>query len=331
MRKLNKTFRIIAGKFLAIAKDFSATKRQFSRYKWTMRIPTFFTFFSCTMIALLQIELIKTLKRRAFWVSLGLFLLFFLPLMIAAFGRGGSIEINNQKLVSIALPQGWGLMLDLQGLDIASMSRLFLPVMVCIFIGSEFVFKTSRQNIIDGLSREQFFLAKVIYVLFMAVIFFVLYLVLVFTFGYLLIDRSQITDAIVRGVDVQMMGAFFVMLIGTGLLAMLFGIASRNTGTAIGLFFFYSTVVEQIAPNLLRLKESLRPIAEYFNYLPIHIFREIVKPGRYDTEALSAKFAQMQGASATPDMTTQTVWICALVYLVVLSGASYLLLKKTDL
>lgn len=283
------------------------------------------------MIALLQIELIKTLKRRAFWVSLGLFLLFFLPIMTAAFGRGGSIQINGQKYISIALPQGWGLMLDLQGLDIASMSQLFLPVMVCIFIGSEFVFKTSRQNIIDGLTREQFFFAKLVYVAFMSLVFFVIYFVLVFTFGYVLIDRSQITEAIVRGVDLQMMGAFLVMLMGIGLLAMLFGIASRNTGTAIGLFFFYSTVIEQIAPNLLRLKESLRPLADYFNYLPMHIFREIIKPGRYDTEALSAKMAQMQGASATPDMTTQTVWICALIYVVALSGASYLLLKKTDL
>jgi ABC-type transport system involved in multi-copper enzyme maturation permease subunit len=283
------------------------------------------------MVALLQIELIKTLKRRAFWVSLGLFLLFFLPIMAAAFGRGGSLEVNGQKLVSIALPQGWGLMLDLQGLDVASMARLFLPVIVCIFVGSEFVFKTSRQNIIDGLTREQFFIAKMVFVVFMAMVFFIIYLLLVLTFGYILVDRSEITESLIRGVDFQMMGAFFVMLIGFGLIATLFGIASRNTGTAIGLFFFYSTVIEQIAPSLLRLKESLRPFAEYFNYLPINIFREVVKPARYDAEFFAAKVARMGGQPLTFDLTTQTVWACAALYIVLLGGESYLLLKKSDL
>lgn len=283
------------------------------------------------MLALLQIELIKTLKRRAFWVSLGLFLLFFIPIMAAAFGRGGNIMINDQKLMSIAVPQGWGLMLDLQGLDVASMARLFLPVMVCIFVGSEFVFKTSRQNIIDGLSREQFFLAKMVFIVFMAVVFFVIYLLLVITFGYIIVDKSEITGAIIRGVDLQMMGAFLVMLIGFGLIATLFGIATRNTGTAIGLFFFYSTVVEQIAPNLLRLKESLRPLADYFHYLPINIFREVVKPGRYDADFIGAKMVKMSGQAAAPDLTTQTVWACAMLYIVLLASASYLLLKKTDL
>jgi ABC-2 type transport system permease protein len=270
------------------------------------------------MLALLQIELIKTLRRRAFWVSLGLFLLFFIPIMAAAFGHGGAITVNDQKLMSIAVPQGWGLMLELQGL-------------VCIFVGSEFVFKTSRQNIIDGLSREQFFLAKMVFIVFMAVVFFVIYLLLVITFGYIIVDKSEITGAIIRGVDLQMMGAFFVMLIGFGLIATLFGIASRNTGTAIGLFFFYSTVVEQIAPNLLRLKESLRPFADYFHYLPINIFREVVKPGRYDADFIGAKMAKMSGQAVTFDLTTQTVWACAGLYIILLASASYLLLKKTDL
>jgi ABC-2 type transport system permease protein len=204
-------------------------------------------------------------------------------------------------------------------------------VLIAIFAGSEFVFKTSRQNIIDGLSREQFFLAKLASVVIFALVMFVIYFSLVMTFGYILVDKSKITGAIIRTSDLQMMAGFGMLLLGYGTLSTLFAVSTRNTGTSIGLFFFYSIVIEQLAPQLLRLKESLKPISDAFNYSPGHIFNEIVKPGRYDNDYIKSKMAQIMGQTPTFTPPTNEVWIWAAGYIILFSAAIYLVLKKTDL
>jgi ABC-type transport system involved in multi-copper enzyme maturation permease subunit len=204
-------------------------------------------------------------------------------------------------------------------------------VLVSILVGSEFVFKTSRQNIIDGLTREEFFLSKVVSVLIIAVAFFTIYLLLGFVFGFVLVPSGSRVGAIVRPVDLQMMGGFFVYLTGFGLLAMLIASAVRNTGTAMGLFFFYIFVVEGIAPQLLRLRESTRPLYEAMTYLPGNVFHEIVKPARYDADNMWFKIQQMTGQPTTFTIATDVAWWCALGYIVLISGASYLIFKYTDL
>jgi ABC-type transport system involved in multi-copper enzyme maturation permease subunit len=282
------------------------------------------------MVALLQIELLKILRRRAFWVSIGLMLLIMLPLLYAAFGRGGVLIVNGQRVASIALPQGWAMLLEFQGLDMGQMSRIFLPVLLAILVGSEFVFKTSRQNIIDGLTRENFFFAKVVSVLILVGTFFAIYLLLGLIFGFALVPAAERGAAFIRASDAQMMGGFVTMMMGYGLLAMLFAVAARNTGTAMGLFFFYLIVVEQLVPQLLMLKESLQPLGRALKYLPASIFQELAKPARYDAEFVLSKLQQM---APPPQMAipTDVAWYCALGYIALLGAASYLILKKTDL
>jgi ABC-2 type transport system permease protein len=284
-----------------------------------------------SVLSLFRIESIKIFKRRAYWVAMALLLVIVLPLLWTIFGRGGEMVIGKATRLSIALPTGWGIFLDLGGLDFASLAAVFVPVLVTIFAGSEFIFKTSRQNIIDGLSREQFFIAKLVAMLILAASIFVTYVVLVTTFGYILVDKSTITQPIIRTADLQMIAGFVMLLLGYGLIATLFAITMRNTGTALGLFFFYSTVIEQLIPQLLRMKESLKPIADACAYLPLHIFKEVVKPGRYDDEYIMNKMQSMMGQTPTFTPPTNEVWLWAAGYIVLFATATYIVVKKTDL
>jgi ABC-2 type transport system permease protein len=116
------------------------------------------------MLHLLAIDLKKMLSYRTFWVICGLY--FFMLIASAASGMeflkwlhsksiefGANININRVPLYHF--PDIW------QNLAwSAGLLKIGLAIMVVVSITNEFTYRTIRQNIIDGLSREEFLLSK---------------------------------------------------------------------------------------------------------------------------------------------------------------------------
>jgi hypothetical protein len=101
--------------------------------------------------ALIRIEWIKMIRRTAFWVALG-FLLLFSSLVI-----GGEIVSGRMgDGAPFVAPYAWGMAAS----ELDGMPAFFLALTVVMLVTSEFTWRTARQNVIDGLSKEQFFLAK---------------------------------------------------------------------------------------------------------------------------------------------------------------------------
>jgi ABC-type transport system involved in multi-copper enzyme maturation permease subunit len=117
------------------------------------------------MLHLLSIDLKKLRDYRTFWVIVGLY--FLMLCMGAASGMellkwldrtfegfGGSINI--MRIPIYHFPDVW------QNLTwCAGLLKMGLAIMTVISITNEFTYRTVRQNIIDGMSREQFLLSKV--------------------------------------------------------------------------------------------------------------------------------------------------------------------------
>jgi len=118
------------------------------------------------MLHLLKIDLKKLIDYRTFWIISGLY--FFTLIFGAASGMeflkwlGRTIEgfgqnININRIPLYHFPDIW------QNLAWgAGLLKLGIAIMVVISITNEFTYRTIRQNIIDGLSREQFLISKML-------------------------------------------------------------------------------------------------------------------------------------------------------------------------
>jgi ABC-type transport system involved in multi-copper enzyme maturation permease subunit len=118
------------------------------------------------MLHLLKIDLKKLIDYRTFWVICGLY---FITLIAGASsgmelvkwldrtieGFGGNINI--QRIPIYHFPDIWQNLAWCGGL-----LKIGLGIMVVISITNEFTYRTIRQNIIDGLSREEFLYSKVL-------------------------------------------------------------------------------------------------------------------------------------------------------------------------
>lgn len=118
------------------------------------------------MVHLLKIDFKKLLNYRTFWIICGLY--FFALCMGAASGMeflkwlgrtfeqfGQNIKINRIPLYhfpDIWQNLAWG----------GGLLKMGIAIMTVISVTNEFTYRTIRQNIIDGLSREQFLISKVL-------------------------------------------------------------------------------------------------------------------------------------------------------------------------
>lgn len=286
------------------------------------------------MTSLFIIEWIKIRKRKAFWIAVLMYTGFFSLVYGSMFAKskGSGININGVK-ISILAPKWWGFMVGFFGVNVVDMAAMFLPITVILLVASEFSFKTARQNVIDGLRRESFLSAKIVATLYVVLAYFTAFFLLGMYFGYIQADKSQITESIIRFQELQMFGAFLIMMTGYGLMALLFSLLGRSTGTAIGLFFFYSMMIEKILPGILRLNETTKAIGDAFAYFPGRIFVEITRPTRYDNTGVMTMMNQVSRAMnvSIHDTGTFTVLVYALGYIAVLATVSYILFRRTDL
>ena len=118
------------------------------------------------MLHLLKIDLKKMTSYRTFWVVCGLYflklgfaaasgmeLLKALANLIDDFGQ----NINIDRIPLYHFPDVWMNLIWFGGL-----LKVVLSIMVVISITNEFTYRTLRQNIIDGLSRTEFLISKIL-------------------------------------------------------------------------------------------------------------------------------------------------------------------------
>ena len=140
-------------------------------------------------------------------------------------------NINTAGLVSSFNPYSFSN--TWQTTSYATGFLLILPaLLIIILITNEFSFRTSRQNIIDGWSRQEFIQVKMA----LALIISVLCTLLVLTTASVFALFSR-TDFSLNGFD--HVGYFFLKSFSYNMVAVLVSVLIRRTGFAIGLYFIY--------------------------------------------------------------------------------------------
>jgi ABC-2 type transport system permease protein len=259
-------------------------------------------------------EFIKTRRRAAFWVAS----LVFSGLMSLIFGSMFSEGLRKPER-AMTLPGAWGEVVGGPGV----LGAFFASIVLILLVSSEFTWRTSRQNVIDGLSKEEFFGAKLFLLPGVGLFFFAA--LLLFGGGFALAGTvakgtMATSGPLVRSVDVALMGGAFVGLLGWASLAFLLAITIRSAGSAIGAFFLYF-IVEQVLGGFAG---SLGPTAaQVARFAPNAVFKALWEPVRFGVVAL--KPGQSLGIA------TNWYLLAGAAYIVVFVSAAFILYRRRDL
>lgn len=220
------------------------------------------------MIHLLKIEWLKLKNYAAFKVMVVFF-------VVGVFALNYIIFIVNKNIVKNV--PGAGLISfspydfnnTFQSTSYATGFILLLPALLILMLfTNEYTFKTHRQNIIDGLSRQQFVSVKI-----MMALIFALASTLLVIFSALIFGFASGTTFSVNGIS--FVGYFFLKAVTYNLIAILFSVLVKRTGFAIGIFFIYlgsENIISQLL-NVLSIKlkrENGIDLGNIGDYLPMN-------------------------------------------------------------
>lgn len=197
------------------------------------------------MYNLLAIEWLKVRKYRTFWVLQALFAVAVALTIYAILG------LDIGPLGEMILAKAYSIKEFTYNICFfASHFVIFLAVLMCILYTNELQFKTSRQNVIDGWSRVQFFHAKWAVILHIALAT-TLFVALTTVVSALLNDISFINT---QGALVHL-GYFFLLTVNYLGFGLILGVLLRRAGLAIAILLLYY-MLEQIFHMMIAYKSN---------------------------------------------------------------------------
>lgn len=146
---------------------------------------------------------------------------------------------------------------------------LLLPgLLLLILITNEYTYRTSRQNIIDGMSRRQFIESKLVVGIIIAVASTVLVILTALVFGFALGGSISFEGF-------ENVGYFFLKALTYNFIAILFGVLIKRTGFAIAAFFMYTVFENGVSLALFAWafhikQEGGADLGNMGNYLPMN-------------------------------------------------------------
>lgn len=193
---------------------------------------------------------------------------------------------------------------------------VFIPAIVIIMlVTNEFTYKTSRQNIIDGWSREKFLLGKFFDVVIITALVTLLYAVFALIIGNIA-TKEAVANPWAKSYYI---GLFALQTFSQLSFAFMVGFLIRRSFIALGAFVFYFIILENVVSSYAIHKKWA-----WGKYLPLEISdRMIPAPAfmaRFDEAGYKLKLAEIP----------QFIWLTVLVTLVIW-GICFYVNKKRDL
>lgn len=235
------------------------------------------------MLHLLKIEWLKIKGYKTFWVLSTLFLVSIVGVSYFVYNFNVGVSQGNSAAKGFIgspfdFPNVW------HTVSYFSSFLLFLPgLMIITSITNEYTYKTHRQNIIDGWSRQQFIHVKIALIIIIAVVSAIFVFLTAIFFG-LLAGSTFSFD------KVEYIGFYFIQALSYCLLALLLSVLIKRSGLSIGLFFLYSFIIENFLGALLNnmggnVKGGFSGPGDYLplntvdNLIPFPFFRGMVQLG----------------------------------------------------
>ncbi|MEO6231800.1 MAG: hypothetical protein ABJB11_10565 [Ferruginibacter sp.] len=221
------------------------------------------------MLKLLKIEWLKIKNYNAF-------------IILSSFFALGVVTVNyivflvNKNMFSQASAAGlmgkfspYDFDKTWQTTSYASGWLLLLPsLLLIILVTNEFTYRTHRQNIIDGWTRQEFIHVKIVMALLTAIFSTILVFITALSFG--LSSGSAFSTY-----GISHVAFFFLKALSYNMIAILISVLIRRTGFAIGIFFIYMGLENFISQLLdvwsirLRSQDNI-DLGSMGDYLPMN-------------------------------------------------------------
>ncbi len=269
------------------------------------------------MIRLIKIEFLKLSKLRAVWILIGLYLAALIGVSLSGkllldYLTGKGVEFNGLNPGMIPIYDFNDIWQNLA--FIAGYFKIFPGLILIISVSNEFSYQTHRQNIIDGLSRTEFFLSKLSFAGFLAIVsaVFLLCIGLVLGFRYSPVtDFANVTEQMFF-IPVHALQFFTYFLFATWLIMVI-----RKAAITIVLLLLYTVVLEPIAVGLLY--SGLFNLPHIADLLPLQAISNLI-PMPFGKYALQY----------TQDFVGTRELITALLWAGLLTGGIFYILRKRD-
>lgn len=257
-----------------------------------------------TLGVLLRTEWVKTVKRRSFWVAAGAFALFTaIPVIEGA--------RSWPNIVGAAGP-----------------GPFIVGILMILLVAPEFSWRTARQSVIDGMSKERFYAGKVI--LLAGVILLFMTTVVLLGAGGMLVSPGQGGGEFVRPTDLSYMSGLALSMLLAGSGGLMLSMLIRSSGPAMGILFLYFVAEEVIGWLLLQAGGGLQRATQY---LPSNILEELSEDLAHYPELLASVNAERaeRGLDPWEFLDVQVLAAAALTYSALFLGLALLNMRRRDL
>ena len=202
-------------------------------------------------------------------------------------------------------------------------SRL-LALVIIILIGNEFNYRTFKQHLVDGLSRNQLLFGKFFIVLILTLVMFFTTSIIILAFGLSFTENLTFSLIIENSYFIF---TSFLEAIAYMSLAMLVVLLLKNTALSIIVYLAYF-----LFEGLLRLIFRIIGFADTISYFPIKVFSNLT-PYTKLSVALSPEFQGQADAIKNPfdiGISYEFNVVLAIIYISLFIGLSFLIIKKKD-
>ena len=264
------------------------------------------------MMNLIKTEWLKIKRYTAFWLIIGTTALSY-PGISWIFRQGykslaqrkdGGAQVIKMLLGDpFSLPEAW------HTLAYSSSIFVFIPAVVIImFISNEYTYKTQRQNIIDGWSRDQFMLAKMLNVIIVSLMVTLLYILVTVIIG--LTNGPNSDPNLNKWSQSYYIGLFALQTLSQLSIAFLIGFLVKKAFLSLGIFLFYYLIVENILVGL-----GTHYKINAYKYLPIEVSDRMIPPpafwGRIDKDSYLHEMGEINyHVFYTIILTALIWWLC---------------------
>lgn len=265
---------------------------------------------------LLKIDLKKLTSYRTFWVVCGLYFITlgfgtasgmeFLKWLSRTFEKFGEENLNINRIPLYHFPDVWMNLIWVGGL-----LKVLLAIMVVISVTNEFTYRTIRQNIIDGLSRFEFLLSKILTNVLLSLMSVVMIFVIGFVTGLI---YSPSIDASQMFTDIEFFIAYFMEIFFFLSFALMLSMLIQRSGLTIILLLLSQMIEAIIKANI---DDYVPGIIPYFPMQSIWDLIDIPFP-RYALQ-------EIRDYISIPTLLIVMTWTFLFNYF------SYLKLKRADI
>jgi ABC-2 type transport system permease protein len=270
---------------------------------------------------LIAIEWLKTRRRFAFFAAM----LFWFGLVLLMSGIAYYTHRTGRETSGVTLPNDWKQLASVLG----SMMGMTMIILVSLLTASERTWRTERQNVIDGLSRNQYFAGKLLLLMMLSVLMWAGSILIITTFGVL--DRG-ITPSDAPWFDALSMKVLAGLLLRAfvvGSMAFFFSMVTSGSGAALAFSIVFLMAQE---PLVLLLADKADIFEKIAPYSLGKILDGLTNSMSWDAVTLQKMNAQIEKYGfSSPMMSGPRSVLIASVYAALFSAGAWLSIRRRDL